>query len=413
MKPIQATGRATIRLTDKNTGRVTREITAKNTINADYAAEAKNTIFTGSAALSVFLSEYEQPAPENGIIFPMGKFLGYGKYGVASANAYQGTWAASFSQMNAQANGFTQNILVWDFTDEQAVGTIRSLFLYLDTTVVRYPALTVPPGTWYGTSKWCVENKVLDVAAKTATTYSVADLYAKTVAVHTKVNTLTITGLARDVDSGHIFIFDSAVKKLYEFADIDTDLITANILSTYNCAAAYFGKGLIKNGKLFYLSGNTDPANAAAVTPVGTTLNLFRYDIATDATPTLVDTISSAEIGMSQFMTNDPCAFFDDSLVQFNAVTGSLMCCPVLRIVGDTARLGFTGAYSASSTATQIIQRMSPNKQFLVSGSVLNAGSYPINKIPPSAISQLLLPEPIVKDNQHRLSVSYTISIQD
>jgi hypothetical protein len=361
----------------------------------------------------VFLSDYEQPAPENGTIFPIGKFLGYGKYGTVSTNQYQGTWAANFAQMNIQQNGMTASTLVWDFTDKQAVGTIRSLFLYLDTTVTRYPAITVPIGSWYGTGKWCIDNKVLDVTAKTVTSYSVADLYAKTMTLHTKVNTLTITGLARDVDSGHIFIFDSAAKKLYEFADIDTDLVTANILATYNCTTAYFGKGLIKNGKLFYLSGNTDPVNAAAVTPAGTLLNLFQYNIAAGGVPILLDTISSAEIGMTQFVSNDPCAFFEDTLVQFNAVTGSLMCCPVLRIVGDTARVGFTGAYSASSSATQVIQRVSPDKQFLVSGSVSNASSYPINKIPPMAVSQLLLPEPIVKDDQHRLSVSYTISIQD
>jgi hypothetical protein len=249
MNKIKATGRATVRLTD-TAGRITREITARNTLNGDYAAELKNNIFTASPTLNVYLSDYAQPAPTNGLIFPMGSFLGYGKYGAISANAYQGTWSSNFAKMLDQKNGLTTSTLVWDFTEEQAVGTIRSLFLYLDAAFSRFPSVTTVPGSWSGSPLWSVENKIIEVAAKTATAYNVLDLFSKQLVSHTKVNTLTPSGIARDVDSGHIFIFDAAAKKLHEFANEDVDFTTANMLNTYSCTTAVFGKGLIKNGFL-------------------------------------------------------------------------------------------------------------------------------------------------------------------
>jgi hypothetical protein len=411
MPNIQATGRATIRLTDTQTGRVDFETTSKNTLNADYAAEAKNSIFTTAPPLNVYLSEYDQPAPANGLIFPLGKFLGYGKYGAVSANQYQGTWAPNFSSINTQMNGLTSHTLAWDFTDEQAVGTIRSLFLYLDTVVTRYPSVTVPAATWYGSVRWCVENKVLDVAAKTSAYYSVVDLLNKTAVVHSKSNTLTLTGISRDVDNGHIFVFDSATRKLYEFADIDTDLTTANMLNTYNCTTAYPGKGLVKGDFLYFLSGNVDPLNAAAVSPTGANIYLFKYAHKTNAAPVLLETLEASTIGAAQFTSGDLCSFVDDALVCLNTTSGTGLHCPLLRIVGGVPHLGFIGGYS--STSNQAIMRVSPGKQVMVCGSVLNATTYPLNKIPPMPLSQLLLPEPIIKDNSHRLSITYTISIQD
>jgi hypothetical protein len=409
MKPIQATGRATVRLTEKSTGRVVREITAKNTLNSDYAAEAKNNIFTASPPLSVFLSDYEQPAPTNGLIFPMGKFLGYGKYNTASSSQYQGTWATNFSKMNVQENGLTTSTLAWDFTEEQAVGTIRSLFLFLDGAITRYPALSTVGGTWAGSPNWSVENKIMELAAKTATAYNVLDLHAKQLVSHAKVNTLTPSGIARDVDNGHIFIFDAAAKKLYEFASLDVDMTAASILHEYPCTGVYCGKGLIKGDNLFYL-GTSDPVSTSNATPGGASLYLYRYNYKTQSDSEMIDAISAAEIGAAQFISGNPCLFVDDALVYFQSTAGSGVC-PVLRMVGNTPRIGFTGGYSSAST--QAIQRISPNKQVLVHGSVVSSSSYPINKIPPMAVSHLLLPEPIIKDAQHRLSVSYTISIQD
>jgi hypothetical protein len=137
---------------------------------------------------------------------------------------------------------------------------------------------------------------------------------------------------------------------------------------------------------------------------------LWKYNIATGAVPTVIDTIDALTIGYAQFISGNPCLFVDDCLVYFQSVSG-VGVCPVLRMVGETPKIGFVGGYS--STTTQVIQRLSPNKQVLVSGSISNGSSYPINRIPPMALSHLLLPEPIIKDDQHRLSVSYTISIQD
>jgi hypothetical protein len=268
MNKINASGQATLRLTNKQTGRVTREITAKNTLNADYAAEMKNNIFIASPPLNVYLSDYAQPAPANGLIFPMGNFLGYGKYGTVSTSPYQGTWSSNFAKMLDQKDGLTTSTLTWDFTDEQVVGTIRSLFLYLDTTLSRLPSVTTVPASWSGTPHWHVENKAIEVAPKANTTYNVLDLYTKQLVSHAKVNTLTLSGIARDVDSGHIFIFDTLTKKLHEFENEDSDFITANMLNTYNCTTAVFGKGLVKNGFLYFL-GSADPLATANAMPSG------------------------------------------------------------------------------------------------------------------------------------------------
>jgi hypothetical protein len=409
MNKINATGRATIRLTDKQTGRVTREITAKNTLNADYAAEVKNNIFVAVPPLNVYLSDYGQPAPANGLIFPTGNFLGYGKYGAVSTSPYQGTWSSNFAKMLDQKDGLTTSTLVWDFTDEQAVGTIRSLFLYLDTTINRFPSVTTVLGSWSASPLWSVENKIIEVVPKANTSYNVLDLYTKQLTSHVKVNTLTLSGIARDVDSGHIFIFDAATKKLHEFENADADFTVANMLNTYDCTAVLFGKGLIKGGFLYFLGG-ADPLAAANASPAGATLNLWKYNIATGAAPAVIDTIDVAAIGYSQFISGSPCLFVDDCLVYFQN-TSVAGVCPVLRMVGNTPRIGFMGGYS--STTNQVIQRISPDKSFLVCGSVTSGANYPINRIPPMALSHLLLPEPIVKDDQHRLSISYSISIQD
>jgi hypothetical protein len=254
-----------------------------------------------------------------------------------------------------------------------------------------------------------VENKIMEVAAKTATAYNVLDLHTKQLVSHTKSNTLTLSGIARDIDSGHIFIFDAATKKLHEFANIDTDLTTANMLNTYDCEGAYFGKGLVKGDFLYYL-GTADAAATANATLTGTAVYLYRYNFKTQGDPECVDTLTASEVGATQFISNTPCLFVDDALVYFQGTSGTGIC-PVLRVVSDTPYVGFTGGYS--NAYNQAIQRLSPSKQVLVTGSVASYSSYPINKIPPMAISHLLLPEPIVKDSQHRLSVSYTISIQD
>jgi hypothetical protein len=139
-------------------------------------------------------------------------------------------------------------------------------------------------------------------------------------------------------------------------------------------------------------------------------LNLWKYNILTNAAPTIVDTVEAVAIGYAQFISGTPCLFVDDCLVHYQNTSGTGIC-PVLRMVGDTPRIGFIGGYSASTT--QVIQRLSPNKQVLVCGSVTSGASYAINRVPAMALSQLLLPEPIVKSDKLRLSVSYTISIQD
>jgi len=410
MNKINAHGQATIRLTDTSTGRVKKKITAKNKLNADYAAEIKNSLFNPNVATTVLLSDYDQPAPGNGFIFPMGHFLGYGKYNSVSNSIHQGAWAANFAVMNKQENGLTYSTFSWDFTDAQAVGTLRSLFLYFDAaTASRYPAMIPPaPVTWSGTPRWSVENKLMDTVAKTATSFAVSDFYTKQVATRAKMNTLTMSGIARDVDNGHIFIFDAPDKKLYEFESLDVDMTTPNVIAEYPCAKAFFGKGIIKGGNLFYLSGNADPLDAEAANPTGTELYLFRYAYKTDAVPVQIDTMTCAEAGMAKFQADAASAFIDDCLIHHNSVVGNYPA-PVIRITGNTAKMGFTGVNYATSSLNNMIQRPSPNRQLLMAGN----HTANIIKIPPMAVSYLLLPEPIVKDDKHRLSVSYTISIQD
>jgi len=410
MKPIKAYGQATVRLTDAKTGRVDKEITARNKINLDYAAEIKNSLFNPSSSLIVYLSDYDQPPVSNGFIFPMGKFLGLGKYNVTTMTDYQGCWSSLLSVVNKQEKGLTYSTFVWDFVDAQAVGTLRSLFLYWEGTVAsRYPAI-IPPAnaSWSGNPRWSVENKLLDVVGKTATSYTVTDFYTKQCANRVKMNTLTLSGIARDVDSGHIFIFDAADKKLYEFASLDVDMTAPNVIAEYPCTKAFFGKGLIKGGNLFYLSGNADPTNADAANPTGAELFVFQYPYKTDGVPVQIDKLSCIEAGIAKLQAADMCAFIDDYLIHHNAVSGNIPA-PILKVVGNTVKAGFTGVSYTTTTANNLIQRPSPNRQILMAG--LQTSS--IVKIPPMAVSHLLLPTPIVKTDKQRLAVSYTISIQD
>ena len=111
---------------------------------------------------------------------------------------------------------------------------------------------------------------------------------------------------------------------------------------------------------------------------------------------------------MTTFTTADPCTFIDDYLIYYHATSAAANVAPVLRITGGGPRLGFTGV--CLNTTNQMVQRISPNRQVLVSG----AGSVTTaNQVPMMAVSHLLLPEPIIKDAEHTMTVSYTLSIQD
>ena len=399
-----ARGEATVRLTDKRTGKIAREITAHNKVNLDYIAEVKTNLFTPSTSLAVFLSDYDCPPPENGLIFPMGQICGRGKYNLAASGANGGDYSTLNSVINKQEKGLTTCLFSWDFGAAQAAGTIRSLFLYLDSTMTRNPALTIPAVTWKGTPRYSFENKLFDNAAKTATQYYVADYYTKEIVLHNKSNTLTVSGLARDVDTGHIFVYDAAAKKLYVYASIDTDMTPENILAEYPCTKAYVARGLVKGKYLYYLHSSTDPLASAQIS--GAVIYLYRYDYTTDAAPEVINSLSCVEAGMTSFVTAEPCAFIDDYLIYHHAVTMGGNVAPVLRVAGSAPKIGFTGVYP--NTGTQIVQRVSPNRQVLVSGPIASAG-----QAPAMAVSHLLLPEPIVKDTQHTLSVNYTLSIQE
>ena len=404
---LTAHGEATVRLTDKAAGRVVREITAHNRLNADYAAEIKNNLFNPTNSLMVFLSDYDQPSPDNGLIFPMGRFLGFGRYNAGSSSAHQGVWFASNSQINKQENGLTVCTFAWEFTAQQAVGTLRSLFLYWDASIARYPALNTPAVAWKGTPRCSFENKLYDTVGKTATDYFVADYITKEAAARKKANTLLVTGLAYDVDTGHIFVFDFDAKKIYEFADIDTDMTAANVLAEYPCTKAHFSRGLIKGGNLFFVTGNASPVNTSNSSYTAATVYLYRYPFKEDGAVELLDTMTCAEAGLSSFGYNLASAYMDDWLLHVYGSQTSGVVSPVIRIVGESARMGVTGNYN--SNPVQMAQRISPNKQVLLMG---NAGVN-INYMPPMAISHLLLPEPVVKDNTLGLSVSYTVSIQE
>ena len=406
-KELTAHGEATVRLTDRATGRVVREATARNKLNSDYVAEIKNNLFNPTSSITIFLSEYDQPPPENGLIFPMGRFLGYGKYNTGSASVHQGVWNAAHSQVNQQENGLTSSTFVWDFTPAQAIGTLRSLFLFHDASFARYPALSAPTTAWKGTPRCSFENKLYDAVAKTATDYYVGDYFTKTQTLRRKADTLTVTGLAYDLDTKHIFVFDGPDKKIYEYESLDVDMIAANILAEYPCTNAYFLRGLVRGGNLFYVSGNSSPTNTSASFS-GPSVYLFRYPYVSDSPATLVDTMTCAETCFTALGISATATFMDDSLVYYNPVSSSGPCAPVLRLFGDAPRMGVTALYPSSTAFT--IQRPSVNKQVLLAG---NPASATFNQVLPMAISHLLLPDPFVKDSTHGLTVSYTISIQE
>jgi len=404
---ISAEGKAIIMLRDSLTGKISNQVTVKNTVNLDYIAEMRNSIFGLSSALTLYLSDYDQPAPENGLIFPMGHFLGYGKYNTGSSGLYQGAWSATNAKLNEQLNGLTKDKFAWEFTATQAMGTLRSLFLFLDTTATHYPSLYRPTLTWKGTPRWCIENKVLEYVAKTATQYCVADYQGKTVDVREKSNTLTVSGIARDADTGHIFVYDSAVKKLYEYADVDTDFTSANVITEYPCTKAYVGSGLIRGDNLFYMSGNVDPVSSAAATPGGDQIYLFKYAYKDDDVPELIDTMTRVQASAYSFQADVPTAFIDDYLIKYNYSNANYRP-PVLKICGDTAKMGFYA--NAGSSSYTILQRVAAGKQLLLNGT---SSSETANTVLQMGISHLLLPEPIVKDNQHSLSVTYTLTLQE
>jgi hypothetical protein len=407
MKKIDAHGKATVRLTDARTGKISHEVTQHNALNLDYLAEIRSSVFSLSSALTVFLTDSEWESPENGLIFPMGKPLGFGKYNAGSAGTYQGAWSAPNALLNQQQNGLTQHRFAWEFTPTQAVGTLRSLYLYFDSYSSHIPALQRPPLTWKGTPYWSVGNKQIDVAAKTAVQYYVADYYTKEASLKSKPNTLTMTGIARDVDTGHIFIYDNAVKKLYEYESEDTDFMPENVIAEHPCTAAYVGKGLISGQYLYFISSSTDPLSSASAAPSGATIYLFRYSFAENTAPEIIDTMNLAGLGGTSFTASQSCAFVDDWLI-YQPQSSQTYKTPVLRIADGEGKMGFTGYYP--STSIIALQRLSQSKQLMLAGTGdVSSLSY----LPPMAISHLLLDEPIEKDNQHSLSIAYTLSIQE
>jgi hypothetical protein len=396
-----------VRLKDARTGKISHEVTQHNALNLDYLAEVRGSVFGLSSALTVFLTDSEVPSPENGLILPMGKPLGFGKYNVGSAGTYQGAWSASNALLNQQQDGLTQHRFAWEFTPTQAIGTLRSLYLYYDSYATHIPALYRPPLAWKGSPYWSVGNKQIDVAAKTAVQYYVADYYSKETVLHSKPNTLTMTGIARDVDTGHIYIYDGGVKKLYEYENEDTDFMPENVITEYPCTAAYIGKGLISGDYLYFISSSTDPASSGSATPSGATLYLHRYAFKENIASEVIDTINLAGLGSVSFTAAHACTFVDDWLI-YQAQSNTSYKSPVLKIVDGEAKMGFTGYYPATSIGG--IQRLSPNKQLLLSGT---SDASTLNLLIPMAISHLLLDEPIEKDNQHSLSIAYTLSIQE
>ena len=406
-KELTAHGEAAVRLTDQDTGRVVREVSARNKLNSDYVAEIKNNLFSPTSALTLFLSEYDQSPPDNGLIFPMGRFLGFGRYNTGSSTAHQGVWNAVKSKVNHQVNGLTSSTFAWDFTPSQAVGVLRSLFLYWDAAVTRYPAINAPTVTWRGTPRCSFENKLYDTVARTATEYYVGDYFSKELTLRRKADTLTISGLAYDPDTKHIFVFDSADKKIYEYASLGVDMTPANALAIFPCTNAAFIRGLVRDGNLFYISGSANPAstNASFSGPI---VYMYSYSYTTDGAATLVDTMTCAEAGYTALGITVNATFMDDVLVYYNPVSSAGPCAPILRLIDDVPWMGITGVSTSSSHHT--IQRPSPNKQIMMAG---NPASQTINSILPMAISHLVLPDPFVKDNTHGLTVSYTISIQE
>jgi hypothetical protein len=364
-------------------------------------------VFGLSSALTVFLTDFAHLSPENGLIIPMGNPLGFGKYNTGSSGSYQGAWSAPNALLNQQAEGLTTHRFAWEFTPTQAVGTLRSLYLFFDSAPSHVPPVRRPQLTYKGTPYWNVGTKLIDVVSKSATQYYVADYHTKEAVLHEKPNTLTMTGIARDVDSGHIFIYDGAAKKLCEYGNEDTDFMPSNILAEYPCTAAYVGKGLVKGDWLYFASGSTDPASSAAASPSGASIHLFRYAYKEDAAPEVIETIAAAGTGASSITSGSPCAFIDDCLIYW-AQSNNQYKCPVVRVVGDEAHLGFSGYYPYTSTTS--VMRLTPTTQLIISGKGENDT---MNYLAPMAISHLLLDEPIVKDSQHSLTVSYTLTLQE
>jgi hypothetical protein len=407
MSKFNAHGKATVRLTDARTGKLSHEAVQENRLNLDYLAEIRSNVFSLSSALTVLLTDFAHPSPENGLILPMGKPLGCGKYNAGSTGTYQGAWSAPNALLNQQQNGLTQHRFAWEFTPTQVIGTLRSLYLYFDSTGSHVPPLYRPPVTWKGTPYWSIGSKQIDVVSKTVTQYYVVDYYSKEAVLHNKPNTLTMTGIARDVDTGHIFIYDGAVKKLYEYENEDTDFVPENVLAEYPCTQAYVGKGLVKGNHLYYASSNTDPLSSAAAAPTGASIYLFRYAYAEDSVPEIIETMTSAGLGGVSITSSSVCSFIDDYLIYYPQSNQSYKC-PVMRIVGSEAKLGFSGYYPYTSTTS--LQRLSPDRQLLVSGRGENES---LSYLIPMAISHLLLDEPIEKDSQHSLSIAYTLTLQE
>jgi hypothetical protein len=269
------------------------------------------------------------------------------------------------------------------------------------------PSIRRPTLTYKGTPYWNIGSKLIDVVSKSATQYYVADYYTKEVALHDKPNTLTMSGIARDVDTGHVFIYDSGAKKLYEYESEDADFMPGNVLAEYPCTQAYVGRGLVKGDYIYYASSSTDPTSSSAAAPSGASIHLFRHAYKEDTVPELIETIAAAGTGASSITGGSPCAFIDDYLIYY-AQSSSQYKCPVIRVVGETAKLGFSGYYPY--TATTSVMRLTEDTQLLISGKGENET---MNYLAPMALSHLLLDEPIEKDNQHSLSVAYTLTIQE
>jgi hypothetical protein len=407
MNRIDAHGEAVVRLFNAHTGKLVHEAVQRNSLNLDYLSEVRSSVFGLSSALTVYLTDFGYPSPENGLIIPMGNPLGNGKYNTGSSGFYQGAWSAANALLNQQQDGLTTHRFAWEFTPSQVVGTLRSLYLFFDSYGSHVPSIRRPAITYKGTPYWSIGSKLIDVVSKTATQYYVADYYTKEAVLHSKQNTLTMTGIARDIDTGHIFIYDGSAKKLYEYESEDTDFVADNVLAEYPCTQAYVGKGLVRGDYVYFASGSADPVSSSAAAPSGANIYLFRHAYKQDSTPELIETIAAAGTGASSITSASPCAFIDDYLIYY-AVTSNQYKCPVIRIVGETAKLGFSGYYPYSSTTS--VMRLTPDTQLLISGKGENET---MGYLAPMALSHLLLDEPIEKDDQHSLSVAYTLTIQE
>jgi hypothetical protein len=204
-----------------------------------------------------------------------------------------------------------------------------------------------------------------------------------------------------------VFIYDSGAKKLYEYESEDADFMPDNVLAEYPCISAYVGRGLVKGDHVYFASSSTDPASSSAAAPSGANIYLFKYAYKEDTAPELIETIAAAGSGSTTFQGGSPCAFIDDYLIYYPANSTSYKC-PVIRIVGETAKLGFSGYYPYNATTS--VMRLTEETQLLISGKGENET---MNYLAPMALSHLLLDEPIEKDSEHSLSVAYTLTIQE